>query len=337
MKCRFLVGMLLAGHATADSNEAIKKSKVGMSKFMAAQQMPRPVAQGIKATPVSDGMQSDMLQTLADMELLEAQNQEMQAEYQRLQARIQKMPRAGDQAWFGSAASFGWLAGFIASVGLAASVGVASLKKYAGNGQISTSDSQISLAAAGPSLSFTTRAAPIKMQLTGRAYAETLPGVTAPMGFWDPLGLLDDRTNESILMFREAELAHARVAMVGALGFLVQENFHPIFPEIGGPAARQLDVVLQTSNGQGIMASLLFGVMLTEIHRAKVGWKDPEEEQQALRPEYTPGEIGFDPLGMAPKTESGMLAMKNKELNNGRLAMIAIAGICAQEVITGTV
>ena len=30
------------------------------------------------------------------------------------------------------------------------------------------------------------------------------------------------------------------------------------------------------------------------------------------------------------------MEMKNKELNNGRLAMVAIAGICAQEVISGT-
>jgi len=196
------------------------------------------------------------------------------------------------------------------------------------------------LSFASSSLSFTARAAPVKMQdsatVTGRAYAETLPGVTSPLGLFDPLGFLDDQTNEGILMLREAELAHARVSMIGALGFLVQENFHPIFPEIGGPAARQLDTVLQTSNGQGIMASLLFGVMLTEIWRAKVGWKDPEEEQQALRPDYTPGDIGFDPLGMAPKTDVAMLSMKNKELNNGRLAMIAIAGICAQEVISGT-
>ena len=175
------------------------------------------------------------------------------------------------------------------------------------------------------------------MQLTGRAFAETLPGVTALMGLFDPLGFMDDQTNEGILMLREAELAHARVSMIGALGFLVQENFHPIFPEIGGPAARQLDTVLQSSNGQGIMASLLFGVMLTEIWRAKVGWKDPAEEQQALRPDYTPGDIGFDPLNMLNgKSDVDILAMKNKELNNGRLAMIAIAGICAQEVISGT-
>ena len=63
---------------------------------------------------------------------------------------------------------------------------------------------------------------------------------------------------------------------------------------------------------------------------------DPDEEMQSLRPEYTPGDLGFDPLGMAPKDEAGMLSMKNKELNNGRLAMIALAGICAQEVITNS-
>ena len=38
---------------------------------------------------------------------------------------------------------------------------------------------------------------------------------------------------------------------------------------------------------------------------------------------------------MAPKTDADMLAMKNKELNNGRLAMMAVAGIVAQEVVTG--
>merc|ERR1719163_427503 len=147
---------------------------------------------------------------------------------------------------------------------------------------------------------------------------------------------MDDLSEKEIMMFREAELAHGRVSMVAALGFLVQENFHPIFPDIGGPAARQLDEVLKTENGEGIMATLLFGVMLTEITRARIGWMDPSEAMQELRPEYTPGDLGFDPLGMGPTTDAEMLSMKNKELNNGRLAMIALAGICAQEVITGS-
>lgn len=136
----------------------------------------------------------------------------------------------------------------------------------------------------------------------------------------DPLGFVEeDQTPEQILMYREAELAHGRVSMVAGLGFLVQENFHPIFPDIGGPGARQLDLVLKTENGQGICATLLFTIMLTEIARAKIGWKDPADAMQQLRPEYTPGDLGFDPLGMAPKTDAEMLSMKNKELNNGRV------------------
>ena len=175
----------------------------------------------------------------------------------------------------------------------------------------------------------------VSTPLMGKAYAETMPGVTAPFGFFDPLGLMDDKSPEEIRMFREAELAHCRVSMVAALGFLVQENFHPIFPDVGGPGARQLDIVLQDENGQALGACLLFGVMLTEIQRARIGWMDPDEAMQELRPEYTPGDLGFDPLGMAPKTDADMLAMKNKELNNGRLAMMAVAGIVAQEVVTG--
>ena len=90
-----------------------------------------------------------------------------------------------------------------------------------------------------------------------------------------------------------------------------------------------------TNGSSALGACLLFGVMLTEIQRAKTGWMDPDEAMQELRPEYTPGDLGFDPLGMAPKTDADMLAMKNKELNNGRLAMMAVAGIVAQEVVTG--
>merc|ERR1719353_1143283 len=170
---------------------------------------------------------------------------------------------------------------------------------------------------------------------TGRAFAETMPGITGPLGFFDPLGFTDDKTKEEVLMLREAELAHGRVSMVAALGFLVQENFHPIFPEVGGPGARQLDLVLQTENGQALGACLLFAVMLTEISRARIGWVEPDVEMRSLRETYTPGELGFDPLGMGPKTDAEMLQMKNKELNNGRLAMIAVAGIVAQEVISG--
>ena len=38
---------------------------------------------------------------------------------------------------------------------------------------------------------------------------------------------------------------------------------------------------------------------------------------------------------MKPKDEAGLKEMQTKELNNGRLAMIAIAGMVVQEGVSG--
>lgn len=43
-----------------------------------------------------------------------------------------------------------------------------------------------------------------------------------------------------------------------------------------------------------------------------------------------PGEIGFDPLGLTPTDPKEKYDLQTKELNNGRLAMIGIAGFVAQ-------
>ena len=42
------------------------------------------------------------------------------------------------------------------------------------------------------------------------------------------------------------------------------------------------------------------------------------------------GEIGFDPLGLTPTDPKEKYDLQTKELNNGRLAMIGIAGFVAQ-------
>merc|ERR1719506_2412552 len=65
----------------------------------------------------------------------------------------------------------------------------------------------------------------------GETYAKSLPGVTAPLGFFDPMGFCsaEDITEGKIKFYREVELKHGRVGMLAALGFLVGENFHPLF------------------------------------------------------------------------------------------------------------
>ena len=51
---------------------------------------------------------------------------------------------------------------------------------------------------------------------------------------------------------------------------------------------------------------------------------------------HRPGNLGFDPLGyLAKMDEVSGFAMQNKELNNGRLAMIGVAGMAGQELASG--
>ena len=150
----------------------------------------------------------------------------------------------------------------------------------------------------------------------------------------DPFNLIEDCAKEEILRFREAELMHGRVAMMAVAGFAIQEVFHPLFDFAYGPAAHQLDEVLQTPAGQTGGSFLLLAIFVSELNRAKIGWQDPDVLPFALRDDYTPGDVGFDPLEMKPTDPAALLEMQNKEINNGRLAMIAIAGIVAQECIT---
>lgn len=75
-------------------------------------------------------------------------------------------------------------------------------------------------------------------------------------------------------------------------------------------------------------------IFFSEIYRARTGWVEPEVEVRTLRDGYQPGDLKFDPLGVMPKDEAGLRAMQDKELRNGRLAMIAIAGMTVQELVT---
>ena len=49
---------------------------------------------------------------------------------------------------------------------------------------------------------------------------------------------------------------------------------------------------------------------------------------------YLPGDLGFDPLGLFSGSEKQKLSMQLKEVNNGRLAMVAITGYALQEAAT---
>ena len=72
-------------------------------------------------------------------------------------------------------------------------------------------------------------------------FAEDLPGASAPFGFFDPLGLSAGKEESVIRRWRESELKHGRLAMLGALGIIVgeavEEENTPLFNDkLSGPA-----------------------------------------------------------------------------------------------------
>lgn len=171
-----------------------------------------------------------------------------------------------------------------------------------------------------------------------------LPGALPPFeeGF-DPLGLAKDQELDTIKYWREAELQHGRVSMLAVLGFLVTEEpieFHPLFQAGNkdiGPAIRHLDEVRAVAPTFFEILALIIGTL--ELNRALTGWTPPTPEtiagKNTLKEDYFPGDIGFDPLGLRPKTDAEFLELHTRELQNGRLAMLAAGGFIAQELVNG--
>jgi hypothetical protein len=167
---------------------------------------------------------------------------------------------------------------------------------------------------------------------------DTIPGALAPVGLFDPLGFVEKADEATLKRYREAELTHGRVGMLAALGFLVGEKVEGssfLFDaRVSGPAITHL-----TQVPSGFWVLLLVAIGASEQKRAEIGWVDPKDvpfdQPGLLRSEYIPGDIGFDPLGLKPTDPEEFKIMQTKELQNGRLGMLAAAGFMAQELVDG--
>jgi light-harvesting complex I chlorophyll a/b binding protein 1 len=80
----------------------------------------------------------------------------------------------------------------------------------------------------------------------------------------------------------------------------------------------------------------VLAIGLCESYRGACGWASPTGEGfNSLKDDYEMGNLGFDPLGLAPKDDpEAWKTIQTKELNNGRLAMIAIAAFTAEELVS---
>jgi len=136
----------------------------------------------------------------------------------------------------------------------------------------------------------------------------------APLGFFDPAGFAKLGDKEGFNNLRAAEIKHGRVAMMAALGGVVQHFVtFPGFEKV--PAGFSAATAAPGSFGFIALLAVSAGLELAV-------WKqDPEKE---------PGNFG-NPVGWGSYDDE----MRNKEINNGRFAMFAALGIIAADLLTG--
>merc|ERR1712032_1500783 len=101
-------------------------------------------------------------------------------------------------------------------------------------------------------------------------------------------------------------------------GFLVQETFHPLFTADGGPAIEQIPKLPPF-----LWFGMTLGIAICESLRIQKGWANPYEAPskiQTLKPDYYPGDLGFDPLGLKPEDPAEFRIMQEKELSHDRMS-----------------
>jgi len=149
------------------------------------------------------------------------------------------------------------------------------------------------------------------------------PGVLDPLGYWDPLGLMEEydpstlkpqyKSEETFRWYREAELKHGRISMVALLGLYVGTFFKwPGFENV--PSGVK---ALEASAGGAGLGVILLIVGLIELQNGRA---DEGAE---------PGDLGnpifFDEESKQfAQQESFTLEIRNKELAHCRLAMSAL-------------
>ena len=177
-------------------------------------------------------------------------------------------------------------------------------------------------------------------------FAQSLPGISAPLGFFDPAGFCaasngadGAATEGKVRFYREVEVKHARVAMLAALGYPLAEVFHPLF---GGGIDTPSFTAFQQTPLQTFWPAVVFFIagfevfsVFTFVNPASRMEDGTPAQPWTIRSDHVPGDLGFDPLGLKPTDPAELAEMQTKELNNGRLAMIAIAGMIVQEGVTG--
>jgi hypothetical protein len=150
---------------------------------------------------------------------------------------------------------------------------------------------------------------------------EGLVGALPPVGFFDPAGFAAKASAEELSRYREVEIMHGRFAQMAVLGFIIPEKcaYDGSFgDDFLAPTGRALEVF----NTDPVWLGLTIGV-LSVLETLRLLETEPGNRTDAR----------IEALGWRPKTETEFENYQVRELQQGRLAMLAFAGEVAQELV----
>jgi len=173
-----------------------------------------------------------------------------------------------------------------------------------------------------PKVAPTSRVAPVQ------AFESEL-GSQAPLGFWDPLGLLENADEDRFDRLREVELKHGRISMLAVLGHIVTTAGVRLPGTIDTSGTKFTDIpsglaALGKVPSFGVV-QIFFFVGFLELFVMT----DITEEAEFV------GDFrnGFIDFGWDKFSEEEKLRKRGIELNNGRAAQMGILGLMVHEAL----
>lgn len=148
------------------------------------------------------------------------------------------------------------------------------------------------------------------------------------------VAMSDYERRRKLRWMREAEVKHARLAMLAAAGWPLSELFQGATHSLFGTTALDATAGRAPSLFNGHLLDGPSGLFLLAAAAGTAYLEATTlDNVEGLTPSgYVAGDLGFDPLSLREKRAD----METREIKNGRLAMLAITGFAVQEFFYGT-